>query len=75
LEKNMSKTFPNGLTVRELKQLIKDWPEVDERTGEARKVWVDIGEEVSSPARSVWELNVREDNGVRSADILLSIGE
>jgi hypothetical protein len=71
----MTKTFPNGLTVRELKQLIRDWPEVDEYTGEDREVWLGTGEGYSSPARSVWELNVREDNGVRSADILLSIEE
>lgn len=48
--------FSNGLTVRELKELIKDWPEVDEH-GEPTQVWFDDAAGYSNQVREVWPLN------------------
>lgn len=55
------KAFPNGLTVRELKALIADWPETD-HMGEDSEVWVETSEGLSNVVKKVWPLN--------SADIL-----
>lgn len=53
---NSVQHFKNGLTVRELKELIKNWPEVDEHGDEA-EVWVEDEYGISNPVRSVWPLN------------------
>jgi hypothetical protein len=63
--------FPNGLTVRELKKCIKNWPEVNMETGEDCEVWISTEENVSSPAKAIVPLNLRFDNNTSSADILL----
>ena len=34
--------FPNGLTVKELKTIVADWPEVD-HLGEPTEVWIETG--------------------------------
>lgn len=46
---------PNGLTVRELKRIIADWPEVD-HMGEDTEVWMHTGLGLSSPVTDVWPL-------------------
>ena len=62
--------FPNGLTVRELKELIKEWPETDDVNGDC-EVWIDNKDGTSSPVHSIWPLNLREqDNGEYSSDII-----
>ena len=33
--------FTDGMTVKQLKDLIKDWPEVYENTGEPCEVWIE----------------------------------
>ncbi len=48
--------FDNGLTVRELKELLKDWPE-DDVYGEPTEVWIETGVNLSSPVRCVTPLN------------------
>lgn len=64
--KGFPKTFKQGLTVKELKELIKDWPEVNSSTGEPTEVWVGVGRNLSSPVTEVWPLNKRES----SADLM-----
>jgi hypothetical protein len=68
----MSNDFPNGLTVKELKELVKDWPEVDE-FGEPCEVWVETSQGYSNVVKSVTTLNKRvfDDNVTFSADLLL----
>lgn len=57
----------NGLTIKELKIMINDTPEVNE-DGKPFEVWVQTGDNVSSPVKTVYKLNSREDG----CDILLS---
>lgn len=47
----------SGLTIRQLKELIRDLPEVDPVTGEEYEVWCTTGRMVSSPATGAWRLN------------------
>jgi hypothetical protein len=54
---------PNGMTVKELKDYLKDLPEVDE-FGEAYEVWLQTQEGLSSPVVNVRRLN--------QGDIILS---
>lgn len=65
----MHPLITNGLTVKQLKELIKDWPEEDEY-GELTEVWL---EDMSgtTQAREVWPLNSREN----SADLLITFGD
>ena len=63
--------FPNGLTVRELKKIVADWPE-ENVLGDLTTVWVDNSEGLSSEVRSVWPLNVRDKDEAISADIMFS---
>lgn len=50
------KSFPKGLTVKELKELIKDWPETNS-LGEPTEVWFEDEKCESSRVRQVWPLN------------------
>ena len=59
-------TFKNGMTVSQLKKLIKYWPE-KYNDGEDAEVWIETGRGLSSPVTEVSRLNVRGD----SFDILL----
>ena len=56
--------FPNDLTVKELKEIIKDWPEID-HMGEPTQVFIETGKNLSSPVSEIWPLNKSEE----SADI------
>lgn len=64
--------FPLGLSVKELKELVKDWPELD-RVGEPNTVWVEHDNGLSSPIKMFAPLNLRTlDDGTKTADIILS---
>lgn len=52
--------YPEGLTVRELKLLVANLPEVD-AYGDEYEVWLDHGDGTSSGVKAVWPLNVRND--------------
>ncbi len=53
---NVVQHFHNGLTVRELKALIKDWPEED-IFGNESEVWIETEEGVSNIVKSVYPFN------------------
>ena len=61
----------NGVTVKELKEFIKDWPEEGEN-GEPTEVWMTTGAHTSSPVKAVWPLNkrTRDYSDSKYADIL-----
>lgn len=63
--------FENGLTVRELKEIIKDWPEENEY-GEPCEVWLGDGGGFSNQAREVSALNLRSNGNREWADLLLT---
>jgi hypothetical protein len=46
----------NGITVKELKEFIKDWPEVDDN-GDPYEVWFQTGRGLSSVCTEVCKLN------------------
>ena len=48
--------FPKGMTVKELKEAIKYWPETD-TNGDPSEVWMEIDLGVSSQVSSIWNLN------------------
>jgi hypothetical protein len=62
--------FKGCLTVKQLKEIIKDWPERD-KNGEACEVWIGTGRCLSSPVTSLWPLNERDNDGKTSGDLLL----
>jgi len=51
---------PMGLTVKELKILIKDWPEIG-KNGESTEVWIETGTNLSSPVTYISMLNSRDE--------------
>jgi hypothetical protein len=63
--------FCGGLTVKQLKEVIKDWPEVNEHTGEDCEVWIG-GNGISNQCKLIAPLNRRFYKGEVSADILLT---
>lgn len=48
----------NGLTVAELKRVIKNWPETNE-DGEPCEVWLCGSNGLSNQAFEIWSLNMR----------------
>jgi len=62
--------YKNGMTVKELKELVKDWPEYD-FNGEPTTVWIETGLMLSSPVIESSLLNYREQDGKEAADLLL----
>lgn len=46
-----------GITIKELKDLVKDLPEVNPKTGEEYELWVMTGPGTSSLVKSIWDLN------------------
>lgn len=69
-------TYENGMTVKELKELVKDWPEVDVN-GEPTEVWMETGRGLSSPVRVAVKLNYRKDDetGEEWSDLIFETGE
>lgn len=69
---NVSVTYFNeGLTVRELRELIEHWPDVD-KNGDPYTVWMSVGEGLSSMVKSVSPLNARYYQNNRGGDIYFS---
>jgi len=67
--------YPKGMTVKELKQLIKNWPNED-IYGEPTRVWIGTGTMLSSIVTEVSPLNHRIENDIENhalewADIIL----
>lgn len=62
--------FENGLTVKELKEIIKDWPEV-RADGTPTEVWLSNAAGVSNIAIEVSDLNLDDE---QVGDIILSHG-
>jgi hypothetical protein len=62
----------NGLTIRQLKALLATYPDVNAFDGEEREVWITTDEGLSSMCVEAGTLNMRTDNGVTSADLLLT---
>lgn len=62
--------FENGLTVKELKEIIKDWPEV-RADGTPTEVWLSNAVGVSNIAIEVSDLNLDDE---LVGDIILSHG-
>lgn len=48
--------FEHGMTIKELKAAINEWPELDSN-GEPNNVWVETGAGLSSLATSLWPLS------------------
>jgi hypothetical protein len=46
----------NCITVKQLKEFIKDWPEQNEQ-GEDNEVWIETSDGLSNTCKSVWKLN------------------
>lgn len=64
--------YENGLTVAQLKAIIKDWPETNDETGEPNEVWLGDGRGLSNQAREVSPLNWRASDKKDWADLILS---
>jgi 6-phosphogluconate dehydrogenase len=62
---NVDKTFPSGMTVKDLKELLKDWPENDS-SGKPCEVWIGANG-ASHQAHNVYALK----KGGEVADMLL----
>ena len=71
-----SGVFKNGMTVKDLKVFIKDWPEEDWH-GDPTEVWIETGKNLSSPIIFATKLNSRTDKetGKEWADILFESGQ
>jgi len=67
-------SFRNGLTVRELKELIKDWPEEDVY-GNPCEVWMATGKGLSCMVVEVTPLNYRKIDGFVWSDILFCVDD
>jgi|AGFS01.1.fsa_nt_gi hypothetical protein len=66
----MIKEFENGMTVRELKELIKDWPE-ERADGTPTEVWLGDAAGYSNAAIEISTLNLDEND---CSDVLISHG-
>lgn len=66
------KTFEDGMTIADLKALVRDWPETDEH-GESCEVWLADVDGLSNQAHTVIPLNLRqsEDGKKVWADLLI----
>lgn len=61
------KEFPNGLTVRELKEVLADWPDTDD-AGNELEVWFENERTSNSEqVNEIWPLNI----SAGGADLLL----
>jgi hypothetical protein len=59
--------FEKGMTIRELKTIVKDLPEIG-TDGELLEVWIETGRELSNIVTGIFPLDRRNDRH----DILLS---
>ena len=67
--KMTSHSFPQGMTVKELKAALADWP--DEGGFGDTEVWIDCGDGTSSVVIGIEILNYRGKEGAYHADMLL----
>ena len=67
--------FPNGMTVAELKAMVRGWPETDEY-GEPCEVWLGDSNGLSNQVIAATPLNMRrsEDGSKLWADFMLEHG-
>ena len=64
-------SFPEGMTIAELKAVLEDWPEID-AYGNPCEVWVYVGAGISAPITMAETLNRRQkDAGLEWADLML----
>ena len=63
-------TLEDGITVRELKQILNELIDEDEH-GHERTVWIGIDEHHNEQVKNVVLMNIRKNNGKLSADIVL----
>jgi hypothetical protein len=49
--------FKNGMTVRDLRNVLSHWPDKDEN-GEEYQVWIETGWCLTSQVKEIWPLNV-----------------
>jgi len=47
----------DGITIKQLKELVKELPETDEITGEDFTIWMETGNMLSSPILECLQLN------------------
>lgn len=66
------KHFSDGMTVRDLKVVVRDWPE-EGPDGEPCEVWILRAPTTSSPVTKVIPLNMGDD--AQSADLLLGCSD
>ena len=60
------------VTVAELKAMIADWPEID-AMGEPTEVWLETGQNLTSPCNEVCPLNYRiREDGTPTSDLCFS---
>jgi hypothetical protein len=64
------KDYKNGMTVRELRVIVRDWPLYNAYTGEECEVWIRV-EGLSNQVKTVCPLTRRTNDGHISADLLL----
>lgn len=58
-------------TIRELKDLLADWPETDV-DGEPTEVYSENADGNTVPGATLWTLNYREIDGRKQADLLIA---
>lgn len=72
------RNYPNGMTVAELKAMVRDWPETDQN-GDPCEVWIGRADGLSNQVRSTAPLNLRRSyngyDGTWAADFMLCVGE
>jgi hypothetical protein len=56
----------DALTLKQLKEILSVLPDKNEY-GEDFEVWINVGNNLSNPVKSVWSLNLRNDG----CDIIL----
>ena len=47
----------NGITIKQLKEFVKNLPEVDNEIDEDFEVWIATSENGSKVAKGIWQLN------------------
>jgi len=66
------KEFPNGMTIKELKEWIAQFPDKNPNTEEDTEVFIETGVGLSGPVIAAYPLNYSKDDKGESADILLT---
>jgi hypothetical protein len=64
----------NGITIKQLKEFIKDWPEEDQY-GNPTEVWISSGKNLSSIAVAVCALNKRSGSDYDGMEVSRKVPE